>query len=1093
MMPEKCTANLPKKGKPTAFLYGELRLVASPESNFQKEMKFPKTRVDLDEGGAFRLTAMTRHTVETKAVGSVTNGFDSDLATRRAEVDAEQKQKDKDKEHLRSKQARAALLIVVKSAKTKHTRAALRMAIPTGDGVDMVFASELSQLEQEQSSEELMELFKAFTKYDHSPVRKAALRGIDQRSEERLRNTAVFLEGAVLHGKPLAIVYAGEQRVIRNEGVSLLVDVPFNKALLASGVGINLGARSTPVRLGASWEYFKNGGRGKAGHSPYIAFGQGNLHKSGTKPTMGEELLFDMFDVTITRRSAMRNQVQFSGRMLYHPALGQNYPTAVDPNLRPPQQSLEFTGMVAPDSTIELQLSTPKEKPGTWTSAFGTPSLTIMDNTVVVELDPESYGKCPGKCGVKKVSVKGTAELKIQESGKTLKLVKSGTGHIDIENAAKSSFLIGPANSGFIMNVKSTLAKEYNRVKVSLPLSSKAISNDETAIVYEKFSFFNMDKIKDTASTMKLLGVELQGRPFAVESLAPMYVSTNSKKKKQPFRVKYTASYFGKLFKKTLKLNLASMVNSYKGDYVMKQGVAKCALDQVLHVGMRFNSVAQAKRKCDSIRTCKSFTWTAAPVENPKDKMAVFCSEDLFKVAKKTTNKANLLMQKRASTQTILGNNQLKGLVSEGMFTSIPKLFTKLFDEHAVKYGFQFKPKVVYKKNGAWLKIVVKPTKKGFMAVQKMMRTAFLGAVAHATIMPLHGYGFKQVLCEGCDEKNTVEQAVASRAHWVTDNLDEKMEFIKSEAENCVNEVSLLLGQKAKYKVNKLVAKSDAISQAQYEEYRKRYLQPKKRGKSFNKKEYEKENSLMKLQSITKDSLEKEIDAAAKKVQGMAESNVKAIQATTLKMIQKSSKAVITVAQVLEKRLPKLKSVSVSNVYLGCLYKPSTCDRTLVKTPTIRACFTQVGCVEKRDLPGMAELRTWLTFKAKELMALRLSELLVYKPVNVEIPMDMRAKNQGFSVQGKRVDARVPIAVENKIMKIKHPQGVNTALLKKFSEMAIEKVKRSDIAKHEMPKQFRKSGMVNKMIKNIKNPEAHAQADAQISKEVRTPKKKGVK
>ena len=405
MLPSKVVVTFPDPGHGvtlSAFLFGEV-LLTEGSLALNENMRFPETRLDLMEEGSFRIAGLSRNTLNRKdpvrenSSPSMQDGkmglSAADRKRFRKQAEADEAQFKADVAQTATEQARTALLVAVKEPGTP-VRAVLRMAIPGGAGVDMVFKKELKRFGEEGSLRNLQSLFKGISKWAHRPDEQAQLDAEDPRSEHRAEHTGVFLEAAVLHGQPLAILYAGERRVIADEGVAMLVHVPFTKALLGVGLALNLGGRSTLCTLNVDWRFLE--GHSTDNFPPAISFGQKRLRKSGMKPTIGQELLFDRFGVRVERKNVMNNQVLLKGRLIYEPSAGEDGPEHMDGYDRPVRQMLDVDGRMSSDAKVWLRFTSSGEQAGTWKDAFGTPGLTIHKTQIKVDLDPTTIPRCPG-------------------------------------------------------------------------------------------------------------------------------------------------------------------------------------------------------------------------------------------------------------------------------------------------------------------------------------------------------------------------------------------------------------------------------------------------------------------------------------------------------------------------------------------------------------------------------------------------------------------------------------------------------------------------------------------------------------------------
>jgi hypothetical protein len=83
----------------------------------------------------------------------------------------------------------------------------------------------------------------------------------------------------------------------------------------------------------------------------------------------------------------------------------------------------------------------------------------------------------------------------------------------------------------------------------------------------------------------------------------------------------------------------------------------------------------------------------------------------------------------------------------------------------------------------------------------------------------------------------------------------------------------------------------------------------------------------------------------------------------------------------LRKKNVTLHSIQLSSLYVECLYNPEGCDTTKITNPTIRLCFTEIGCGNTHEFPGIASFSRFLRQQAVMLMVKWLQSMLQYKEV----------------------------------------------------------------------------------------------------------------
>jgi hypothetical protein len=370
----------------------------------------------------------------------------------------------------------------------------------------------------------------------------------------------------------------------------------------------------------------------------------------------------------------------------------------------------------------------------------------------------------------------------------------------------------------------------------------------------------------------------------------------------------------------------------------------------MLHITKGKISQAQAERKCNSLQDCAAFSWNAKAGRG-----AIFCRKlpttghgGALRLAK-TAEGANgwktaVRKHTRKMRESLMEASDIKSFVKLGLLITMPKLFKRLFRMHGALYGFDFVPTVKKGKDKEfWLYLHVAPTKRGTAEVDDKMVHSIMRAVKHVSILNTKGRAVQWGASNDLKISSSVKEVVKAQADSIIKSMKGTTKAITSQFVHSQKNLQqhhtpsrALLGKGTK----KLLKKLEKSKKAQH------------------------------IKKKTVDVLRKAIAEVKRRTQA----GVSALQ---------------KVAAVLKKSPPKLKSINVSPIYLGCLYNPGSCKKEFLKHPTVHVCFTKVGCTKGKPV-GVAALSAWIRTKAVKVMARWMRKALVYKKIVLKLPMTLR-------------------------------------------------------------------------------------------------------
>jgi hypothetical protein len=1029
----KAVATFTKSGETSAFMFGRLTL---SKGALGDEVHFGDTRLDLNIDGGFKLAAMTVPDPEKDAQSADVHKDAENPAIKnpnQAELDAEAKAK----EALANAEEGAAyksVLLVLSKQPNLPLRAVMRIAVQD-EAVDDVFDGELAVLKESQSASLMTRLFKklASNPRDHD----AAVNHGDGHAFEN-EGVNVFMEAAVLHGTAINIQFAGRSHKALIDGVSLALETPLKDACVAIGLPIDLGERRVVTTLSVPWAFYHGS---KKDALPTLGFSAVNLGDLTYPRPIGHELTVEDFEVELRAKSLTHPALLVDVRMKahYQPSKGTEFE-----NLQqqpPAAQELTLEGGVGADAaTLELTVTSKGSPTGTWAAAFAEPTVSLTNAKIFIMLSPEKLNE-QGVNGVSRIHVEGDAAIKIKEHGHVKVVHMPAQGHLDIEKPQLSKLVCGSGE--FAFDVDSSLPSQYRRVQIAYPVTGKDLKEFEMSAA-DEYKVFNKAAIGPFKDAMSQLGVQLKSDIFEITQMEPDLVDMDQPDSATPFRVKYAAAYFGRPYESSLRFSLEDMAKVSVGTYTMSKGQAyNCALNELIEIGFGYD-IAKAKTKCDLVESCKSF------MLDPGSKKAWFCSAP----ATGLESAFGFVTAQLTSTKTaLLHGKDMAGLVRIGMQLTFPDLMRKKFEDHGFMYGFKFTPTFKVLDQAHWMVLDVRPTVMGEETLTSNMKIALLGAVKHAMMIPHHDDG--GAFTDGKVTSTTIAGAVQAKIAKMKALSEHKIKELTHRVHSEIEKAKQLLGAGDGIRHEDMIDKVEAATEAAKAAVMKGH---------FKYKDLSEQEASNKIAGY---------DSTSGKILAEAKSKLEAVSqklSTAMAADSAAAHAVSKVAKALQKKMPKLTAVHVSKVYVECLYN-GKCNAKQAKEPTIKVCFTEIGCSEVELYPGTMVLQEWIKTTAKQTMVKFMRQYLTYKDVTVQFPDFVQSHDVPVSFNEKHIVLKEPVKVISEKRVLQIPTGVNEASLNTWASQPAEQVAVHEIAQHDMPPSLSADREMNKMFKHVHGTE----------------------
>jgi hypothetical protein len=458
-------------------------------------------------------------------------------------------------------------------------------------------------------------------------------------------------------------------------------------------------------------------------------------------------------------------------------------------------------------------------------------------------------------------------------------------------------------------------------------------------------------------------------RAVTVQSVAGGVLDTASKK---PFEVHYNVDYFGKTRTTSIAYSLAQVLDTAnKGKYAVRKGYGSCKDKQFVgQVGI-FKSMDDAQAACDALKDCASVMWSEDHHQNYHN--AWFCKDDMSQSMQPADGWT--VASRTSTTQTLLSQTEATSLMQVGIASHLPTAISNAFKDHAAKYGFEFSPTVRNKHNSHWLDLEVTPTKEGAKAVKDAIKQATTDAVRDIALKV-------EATSSGSSEPLS-RDAFEVKLAAVESSIRDQAAAVVQKATSTGEDISDLDLKKASF------------------------------------------------------STPAELQSAVKKAAAQVENDATTLDHSALKTIEARLNAatapVKQCSSTLQQKLPQLESLSVSKIYLECLYGNKKCDSSLVKSPQIEVCLKGMGC-KSGAAPRLEQMTAWIQSHAKALTTEMLENVLEFKTTEVALPKRVEGTAKEVTVGSHTSVVKFPSKLVQTKIRVRTPVGVQAAKLKAIQD-----------------------------------------------------------
>jgi len=251
-----------------------------------------------------------------------------------------------------------------------------------------------------------------------------------------------------------------------------------------------------------------------------------------------------------------------------------------------------------------------------------------------------------------------------------------------------------------------------------------------------------------------------------------------------------------------------------------------------------------------------------------------------------------------------------------------------------------------------------------------------------------------------------------------------------------------------------------------------------KEGKRFlyssDVKQYQQTKAFLTVQPKEESAtaFQNEVETAAANAIKMAKAQAEAIGTALEELRRHAQQPVQRVAAALAKKMPELKSIAVSRIYLQCLFWPQECDPKVVEVPEITVCFTYMGCLSSNEStmtekPTMSTFLEWIKTEAQKATLDFFESLLEFESTTLKMPDSLEYIFQEVTVGGKGKTLQLSTGrVETVPLSIRYPVAVKESALQAFENAPTES--RDDVDKNDiLPAPFTPNGVVDKVLDKV--------------------------
>jgi hypothetical protein len=356
--------------------------------------------------------------------------------------------------------------------------------------------------------------------------------------------------------------------------------------------------------------------------------------------------------------------------------------------------------------------------------------------------------------------------------------------------------------------------------------------------------------------------------------------------------------------------------------------------------------------------------------------------------------------------EKLMSKDNVIRMMHIGFERAFPTLLNRDFGQYADMYGFELKPSIKGRlPHEKTLALHMKPTKKGFAEAKKAMATSIREAAKHVTLRAKKGDDTPE---QGDDEITSATGGVAAAVHTAVTDMYKRAKEAQADVDNEVRKLAAYDEKEAGMNV------PDVPPENEFEKF-EFALKEKAEGHKLN------------LDASGEAKLKASEDKSIQSVSEEAARAVKAIGAQLRHVSVAAKKPLEEVVLAMEAKHPTLEEIKISELALGCLYDPHTCDSSKIKPMKISFCYTELGCSTPREFFGMAGVLELIHDHAKAKAVEWLSSVLFKKDMTIKLPNFASKGLFGGEVAYREVHLTYPV-------------GVNRKVFQAFENSATEKV-----------------------------------------------------
>ena len=550
----------------------------------------------------------------------------------------------------------------------------------------------------------------------------------------------------------------------------------------------------------------------------------------------------------------------------------------------------------------------------------------------------------------------------------------------------------------------------------------------------------------------------------------------------------YDAQYFGERFSTSLSLTAKELATAQKGKYDIKENTkttGQCTGEDLINIGFDYTDLNQVKRKCDSLPECRSFMWSEHEVDDKGGLVskAYFCKVDVY--YERSAPQEHFAVARRTQvSQWLKSQDAMEMLYKIGLSETVPKLLNTMFGAYGEMYGFKFKPSVtVDDKHDHWLQIKIEPTTGEYDKITTQMHKNLLCAVRAVALME-HGEGAEI----NCDLLATsIDGAFQERGkkyslEWSSTQKIAKSQMLQYESE-LDEQVGVVMGVDPAGTTRKLLKVTHEDIDANQKDMQAREKKEEVKAKVLD--DGGKITAMIKKTYVDSQDLKESVHLMTLVVQQRLATLALKEMKVVLAHMDGSLPPLKLVAQALQKRMPVLKSITISKFYLQCVY--GSCDGEKIQDPEFSVCFTEIGCAKSGgNTPGMPMLSQWINDQAVALIGSWMKKMLKFGTVTVETPAGVKAHTKTVHVANKMFQLQIPGMYNVENVTMMYPTSVRTEKLQAFEQGTVDVPNEDAIVAHTlMPEEFQEKHLEKDLVSGVTDPELQATMRAGFEMELK--------